>query len=149
MLNRLTGGGRYLWKPLAAPSRFLPCLRRWCSPSTLSGSLEVVPLTKQTEECCSRTKTWSTNRYAMLYSWQNCAQKQKPLWLLLVCVVLCCVMRPKAGLIVGKQTCGSFNLLYTTIRPIIGLASREYKHWMLATADTTAVAASCTDLVFS
>ena len=25
----------------------------------------------------------------MLYSWQNCAQKQKPLWLLLVCVVLC------------------------------------------------------------
>ena len=60
--------------------------------------------------------------------------------------VLCCVMRPKAGLIVGKQTCGSFNLLYTTIRPIIGLASREYKHRMLATADTTAVAASCTDL---
>ena len=63
--------------------------------------------------------------------------------------VLCCVMRPKAGLIVGKQTCGSFNLLYTTIRPIIGLASREYKHMMLATADTAAVAASCTDLVFS
>ena len=22
-------------------------------------------------------------------TWQNCAQKQKPLWLLLVCVVLC------------------------------------------------------------
>ena len=56
-------------------------------------------------------------------------------------------MRPKAGLIVGKQTCGSFNLLYTTIRPIIGLASREYKHRMLATADTTAISASCIDLV--
>ena len=55
-------------------------------------------------------------------------------------------MRPKAGLIVGKQTCGSFNLLYTTIRPIIGLASREYKHRMLATADTAAISASCTDL---
>ena len=80
-------------------------------------------------------------------TWQKfCTEAETPLLVacVCVCVVLCCVvMRPKAGLIVGKQTCGSFNLLYTTIRPIIGLASREYKHRMLATADTTAISALC------
>ena len=77
-------------------------------------------------------------------TWQKlCTEAETPLLVACVCVLCCVVKRPKAGLIVGKQTCGSFNLLYTTIRPIIGLASREYKHRMLATADTTAISASC------